>query len=112
MVRSHSTEDLQLKAVEQLTLTVNSLRSDVQRLQEKNTYFTQRLGPWYDRSSFNDGPQRRTHSPHLTFIVHSTDQTKAHLIDIPVVLILMSHSEKCTGCILCQGLTFFLKTHM
>lgn len=63
MIRSQSTEDRLLKAVDQLTLTVNSLKSDVQQLQEKNTYLTQRLGSWYGRSSVHDGPQRRTRSP-------------------------------------------------
>lgn len=63
MVRSQPTEDRLLQAVEQLTLTVSSLKSDVQQLREKNTYLTQRIEPRYDRASARDGSQRRPRSP-------------------------------------------------
>ena len=43
MVRSKSSDDKLVKAVEQLTLTVSDLKNDVQQLQEKNANLTQRL---------------------------------------------------------------------
>lgn len=54
MVRPKSTDDKLLHAVEQLTLTVNSLQSEVHLLREKHSYLAQRLDSQTERFSSDD----------------------------------------------------------
>ena len=54
MVRPKPTDDKLLYAVEQLTLTFNSLKSEVHLLREKHSYLAQRVDSKPERFSSND----------------------------------------------------------
>lgn len=54
MVRPRPPDDKLLHAVEQLTLTVNSLKSEVQQLREEHSYLAQRVDSRPDRFSPNN----------------------------------------------------------
>lgn len=69
MIRPKPTDDKFFQAVEQLTLTVTSLKHEVQQLHEKHSYLAQRLDSRADRFSSSDaryGARSTSPSPYHT----------------------------------------------